>query len=155
MSRKRFDITPEMRRQVKQLAALGMPEEAIAAKIGCTLSALLSRFRHELEQGPLEANAIVRGSLFAQAMAGNISAIIFFLKTRGWVAATRKRRRDRASAEDRPAFIQILVPVGRTMEDGYQLIPYWPEAVERCRKKRARRDRQAERERVKRPGAKD
>ena len=41
---------------------------------------LRKRFRDELDRGVAEANATVCGYLFAAAKAGNISAIIFWLK---------------------------------------------------------------------------
>jgi hypothetical protein len=50
---------------------------------------LRKRLRDELDRGVAEANAMVSGYLFAAAKAGNIAAIIFWLKTR---ANWRERR---------------------------------------------------------------
>jgi hypothetical protein len=43
---------------------------------------LRKRLRDELDRGVAEANATISGYLFAAAKAGNIAAIIFWLKTR-------------------------------------------------------------------------
>jgi hypothetical protein len=43
---------------------------------------LRNRLREELDRGVAEANAMISGSLFTAAKAGNITAIIFRLKTR-------------------------------------------------------------------------
>jgi hypothetical protein len=57
-------------------------QDDIALIIGCAPKTLRKRFRDELDLGVAEANATVCGYLFAAAKAGNIPAIIFWLKTR-------------------------------------------------------------------------
>ena len=49
--------------------------------------------RDELDRGVAEANATIAGYLFAAAKAGNIAAIIFWLKTRA-------RWRERTAADE-------------------------------------------------------
>ena len=82
MSRKPFAVSDAMREKVRHLAGLGVPQDDIAKLVGCAPKTLRKRFRNELDRGVVEANATVTGYLLAAAKAGNIAAIIFWLKTR-------------------------------------------------------------------------
>ena len=82
MSRKPFIVNDAMREKVRYLAGVGVPQDDIAKIIGCAPKTLRKRFRDELDRGVAEANATMAGYLFAAAKAGNIAAIIFWLKTR-------------------------------------------------------------------------
>jgi hypothetical protein len=65
----------------------------IARIIGCAPKTLRKCLRDELDRGVAEANATISGSLFANAKGGNVTAQIFWLKTRAhW--------RERAVAEE-------------------------------------------------------
>jgi hypothetical protein len=93
MSRKPFAVNDAMREKVRHLAGLGLPQDDIAKLVGCAPKTLRKRFRNELDRGVVEANATVTGYLLAAAKAGNIAAIIFWLKTRAhW--------RERSAAEN-------------------------------------------------------
>ena len=93
MSRKPFAVNDAMREKVRHLAGLGVPQDDIAKLVGCVPKTLRKRFRNELDRGVVEANATVTGYLLAAAKAGNIAAIIFWLKTRAnW--------RERAGPDD-------------------------------------------------------
>jgi hypothetical protein len=70
------------RERVRYLAGLGVPQDHIAKIIGCAPKTLRKRFRDELDRGVAEANATICGYLFAAAKAGNVTAQIFWLKTR-------------------------------------------------------------------------
>ena len=82
MARKAFVVTDATRDKVRYLAGVGVPQDDIAKIIGCTAKTLRKRLRDELDRGVAEANATISGYLFAAAKAGNIAAIIFWLKTR-------------------------------------------------------------------------
>jgi len=82
MARKAFVVTDATREKVRYLAGVGVPQDDIAKIVGCAPKTLRKRFRDELDRGVAEANAQVSGYLFAAAKAGNIAAIIFWLKTR-------------------------------------------------------------------------
>jgi hypothetical protein len=82
MARKRFAVDDATRERVRYLAGLGVPQDDIAKIIGCAPKTLRKRLRNELDRGVAEANATISGYLFAAAKAGNIVAIIFWLKTR-------------------------------------------------------------------------
>ena len=82
MARKAFVVTDAMREKVRYLAGVGVRQDDIAKIVGCAPKTLRKRLRDELDRGVAEANATISGSLFAAAKAGNIAAIIFWLKTR-------------------------------------------------------------------------
>jgi DNA-binding Lrp family transcriptional regulator len=82
MARKAFVADDAKRERVRYLAGLGVPQKDIARLIGCSPKTLRKRFRDELDRGVAEANAVISGSLFAAAKAGNTTAQIFWLKTR-------------------------------------------------------------------------
>jgi hypothetical protein len=82
MARRAFAVSDAVRERVRYLAGLGVRQDDIAKIIGCAPKTLRKRFRDELDRGVAEANATISGYLFAAAKAGNIAAIIFWLKTR-------------------------------------------------------------------------
>jgi hypothetical protein len=98
MARKAFVANEAMREKVRHLAGLGVPQDDIAIIIGCAPKTLRKRFRDELDRGVAEANAMISGYLFAAAKAGNITAQIFWLKTR---AHWREARSTDVTMEDR------------------------------------------------------
>lgn len=82
---KKYEPTEEQKHQVMMLKATGTTNELIANIIGISIPTLRKAFRSELETGLAETNAKVAESLFNQALAGNVTAQIFWLKTRaGW-----------------------------------------------------------------------
>jgi hypothetical protein len=91
MSRELFPVTEEMRRKVKMLAGIGVPQHNIAQQIGCSPKTLRLHFREELDRGVTEANTLIAGTLFNAAKNGNVTAMIFWLKTRAhWREWTAK-----------------------------------------------------------------
>jgi hypothetical protein len=82
MARPAFVVNEALREKVRHLAGLGVPQDDIATILGCAPKTLRKRFRSELDRGVAEANAMISGSLFSAAKGGNITAIIFWLKTR-------------------------------------------------------------------------
>ena len=70
---------------VKTLAAVGTRYVDIAHKLNITDDTLRKHYKQELEEGRIDANSQVAGTLFQKAKQGNITAAIFWLKTRaGW-----------------------------------------------------------------------
>jgi hypothetical protein len=84
MPRLKFQPTDEQRRRVKSLAGFGLKQEHIASLLGLASTTTLRKyFREELERGPVEAHANVRGTLFKMATSGrNPAATMYWLKTR-------------------------------------------------------------------------
>jgi hypothetical protein len=82
MARQAFAVNEAVRERVRHLAGVGVRQDDIARIIGCAPKTLRKRLRDDLDRGVAEANATIAGYLFAAAKAGNITAIIFWLKTR-------------------------------------------------------------------------
>jgi hypothetical protein len=82
MSRKAHQPDPAQRRQVETLAAYGIPEDEIGRVVGIDPKTLRKYYRDELDMGSTKANAQVAGFLFNAARNGNVTAQIFWLKTR-------------------------------------------------------------------------
>ena len=80
------------RRQVRALAAYGIPQDEIARVMGITKPTLEKHYRPELDRAETEANAKVAESLFRKATgdgAQAVTAAIFWLKTRArWTEPT-------------------------------------------------------------------
>ena len=82
MARTAFVVNDTLREKVRYLTGLGVRQDDIARIIGCAPKTLCKRLRDELDRGVAEANATISGSLFANAKGGNVTAQIFWLKTR-------------------------------------------------------------------------
>lgn len=82
MSRRAHQPDPASRRQVEAMAAYGIPEQDIARVVGVDPKTLRKHYREELDLGTTKANAQVAGFLFNSARNGNVTAQIFWLKTR-------------------------------------------------------------------------
>lgn len=82
MGRRAHKPDPAMRRQVEAMAAYGIPEHDIARVVGIDPKTLRKHYREELDLGETKANAQVAGYLFNAAKNGNVTAQIFWLKTR-------------------------------------------------------------------------
>lgn len=64
------------------MSAYGIPEPDIARVVGIDPKTLRKYYRDELDLGSTKANAQVAGFLFSAARNGNVTAQIFWLKTR-------------------------------------------------------------------------
>jgi hypothetical protein len=74
--------TKDSQEQVKRLSALGCPHEDIATRLKISADTLVKYYQEELDEGRIDANAAIAGTLFSQAKKGNTAAAIFWLKTR-------------------------------------------------------------------------
>jgi hypothetical protein len=82
MGRRAHKPDPAQKRQVEAMAAYGIPEIDISAVLGLDPKTLRKHYRDELDLGETKANAQVAGFLFNSARTGNVTAQIFWLKTR-------------------------------------------------------------------------
>src|SRR3954468_13797571 len=82
MGRRAHKPDPAQRRQVEAMAAYGIPESAISRVVGIDAKTLRKHYRDELDMGETKANAQIAGFLFNAARGGNVTAQIFWLKTR-------------------------------------------------------------------------
>ena len=108
MARKAFVVNEAVREKVRHLAGLGVRQDDIARIVRCSPKTLRKRCRDDLDCGIAEANAIVSGSLFAAAKGGNVTAQIFWLKTRAqW--RENAARSDAASGDAEGSSPVVLV----------------------------------------------
>jgi AcrR family transcriptional regulator len=85
MPRKMHEPTDRQRAEVEAYAAVGVPQEDIARLIGISKPTLYDRYRDELDLGKAKANAQVAKTLFREAVNGNMTAAIFWMKAQaGW-----------------------------------------------------------------------
>jgi hypothetical protein len=84
MPRPQLNPTKEQRDIVKSMAAMGIPHQDIALKIGIrSPKTIRKHFRQELDLGATEANYKVAKTLFEMATSGDCPpATIFWAKTR-------------------------------------------------------------------------
>src|SRR5215213_2080471 len=82
MGRAAHQPDPAGRKQVETMAAYGIPSTDIARVVGIDPKTLRKCYRAELDLGETKANAQVAGFLFNAARNGNVTAQIFWLKTR-------------------------------------------------------------------------
>jgi hypothetical protein len=110
MARRVFVVNDAVREKVRHLASVGVRQDDIANIIGCDPKTLRKRLRDELDRGVAEANATVSGYLFAAAKAGNVTAQIFWLKTRAhWRESTPPDEpKPGAEAEANPPVVLVL-----------------------------------------------
>lgn len=85
-----FQATDEQRYSVGLMAAIGLPQDQIAAALEISPPTLRKHFKLELATGRTRTITKVADSLVRQALAGNITAAIFYLKTQaGWKESQR------------------------------------------------------------------
>jgi hypothetical protein len=84
---------------------------------------LRKRCHDDLDRGVAEANAVVSGSLFAAAKGGNVTAQIFWLKTRAqWHEnATRSEAASGSDAEGSSPVVLVLPDNSRDPELAHAL----------------------------------
>ena len=94
-----FKPTPEERKTVGMMAAMGTPQADIARTIrgkGVDVKTLKKHFKDELETAATLANAKIGGSMFNKAVAGDVQAQKYWLSCKaGW--------NDKSEDEDKPA----------------------------------------------------
>ena len=85
MPRKAYKPTNENRAKVEKLAAAGIRYEDIALFLDITRPTLDKYYKKELKIGHIKANAAVASKVYQEAINGNMTAALFWLKTRaGW-----------------------------------------------------------------------
>lgn len=75
--------TDETREIVRKWTLAGIKQQIIAEHIGIEERALRNNYRAEIDESSRDMLAKVARSLYAEAMAGNVSAAIFVMKCRG------------------------------------------------------------------------
>jgi hypothetical protein len=99
MSRKAHQPDEAHRPQVETMTPYGIPESDISRVLKIDPKTLRKHYRDELDLGSTKANAQVAGFLFNSARNGNVTAQIFWLKTRArWKEAPAELRHSGAVA---------------------------------------------------------
>lgn len=102
---------------IEQLASRGLTLEQIASSMGFSVRTLMSRksesaeIAEAIKRGKDKGITIIANKLFKAASGGNISAMIFFLKTQGGWKETQKIEADvtqREVPEGLPAIYAAL-----------------------------------------------
>lgn len=102
---KPFEPTDEQRKTVERAAAVGMTAEQTSKLIGIGETTLWKYFGDELSKGGLKANMNVAGALYQSAMKGNVTAQIFWCKTRlGWKEISQTELTGKNGAPLTPVF---------------------------------------------------
>ncbi|MBF0423712.1 MAG: hypothetical protein HQL73_12045 [Magnetococcales bacterium] len=113
-----FEATDEERKQVEAMASYGVPQEQIASMVrgGIGIHTLRNNFELELIQGKARANCDIGRTLFQQAIGGNITACIFWLKTQaGWREPPKQVEVSTGTAE---RFLADVAAMEATMTGG-------------------------------------
>jgi len=112
VGRKKHEPTEKLRAQVKALASFSVPKDSIARYLGMSQRTLQLNYAAELHDGGVEANAKVANALYKQALDGNVTAGIFWLKARaGWTdRGTVEADIAREKAEEKGAAVKIYLP---------------------------------------------
>lgn len=99
MSRKHAP-TKKTIESVRRMASLGHSEDKIAHAIGITGKTLRKWYREQLDNALLEANTAVGHALYRAAIAGNVRAQEFWLKTRDRDPITKVTRWKETTAHE-------------------------------------------------------
>ena len=82
--------TDQQRRQVEAMAGYGIPHNDIGRVMRLDPKTLRKYYADELANGSTKATSKVAESLYRQAVEGNVSAAIFWMKARaGWSEKTQ------------------------------------------------------------------
>jgi len=81
MPRKPHEPTAEQRQLVQLHATVGTTQDQIASIIGIDKKTLRKHYRDELDLALAKANATIGGALFNKAKTGDVTAMIFWMKT--------------------------------------------------------------------------
>src|SRR4051794_22493738 len=93
MGRRAHKTHPAQRRQGEAMAAHGIPQTDISPGLRLDPQTLRKHYPDELQVRETKANAQVAGFLFNSARTGNVTAQIFWLKTRArWREAPMELR---------------------------------------------------------------
>ena len=82
MARPAHAPTDATREVVRSHVVVGTPRELIARLIGINADTLLKYYGPELEESAAKANAAIAQGLYAKAIGGDVTSMIFWLKTR-------------------------------------------------------------------------
>jgi AcrR family transcriptional regulator len=107
-----YEPNDKDRTTIKIMAAGGIPADKIAEALSLSKKTLYTHYKKEIQTAALEANAAVVASLFKQATKGNVTAAIFWLKTRlRWTEHIKDFEEEPKNRERRQ---YVLVPMSES-----------------------------------------
>lgn len=87
---KKYEPTEEQRKFITLMAIGGITKEVMARVMGIDRKTLDKAYKEELDANVPKAHAKIVGALYNAALKGNVTAMIFYLKTRlGWQEVNR------------------------------------------------------------------
>lgn len=87
--RKPREFSKQDREEIEKLAGLALGLEQIATLKKCSIDTLRKHCAEEIEVGRVKAYTLATGQLFLAIKRGNLTGIIFYLKTQhGWKEKT-------------------------------------------------------------------
>jgi len=123
IGRPRFAPTEKDRAYVRKMASVGLTHEEIAGTIGVERTTLVKYFRQEIDDGRIEANALVAAALFKKATdravtGASVRAAEIWLRARaGWVDAVHPKAKDDETGDNE------VVVTGGLPERGTKELP--------------------------------
>ena len=103
--------TDELREVVRSHVVVGTQRELIARLIGISAETLDKYYRPELEESAAKANAEIAKGLYAKAIGGDVTSMIFWLKTRARWREERPEAPDTGTLTDALRAIADKMPV--------------------------------------------
>ena len=101
------------RKTVEAMTAYGIPQDSVAKVIGIDKKTLIKYYREELDTAKAKAIASVAEMLYNQCKQGNVTAMIFYLKTQ----AKWSERIEYATDGDVPITLRWVKPVEDDRDD--------------------------------------
>ena len=83
MARPEHEPSDDLRRNVLAMSGFGLRQEDIALVTNLSIKTLCKHYKNELQRGKAVALAKVADTLYQQAISGNLTAAIFYLKSQG------------------------------------------------------------------------
>lgn len=80
---KKWEPSADDIKRMESMAGVGISQEQIAKVYGVSVDTLQDRFGELIANARTKAVASIGGALYRKAMAGNVTAMIFYLKTQG------------------------------------------------------------------------
>lgn len=79
--RPEFKMTDANRKMIESLSGFGIPQEQIAALVGCSVETMVKYCGTEWLTGKAKANSQIVQTLYKKALSGDTTALIFWCKT--------------------------------------------------------------------------
>lgn len=108
---------PEIGEKIQAMAQYGVPLDGIAHLVGMSVNTLRKLYAVDLQKGVTLANMAVGKKLFERCMAGDVTSLIFWAKTRmGWRETDKKNEAqatENAARQMADAIRQAMTSVGK------------------------------------------